>query len=290
MNILHSLALAILAIGAAHAEEITFVASGQVKWASDPNDPSLQGVFTNAVGVGDDVRIFYTFESTTPASLSDSHFAQYPAIKNIRVEVSENVWTLVPCAECNDNNRIIVFNDNFQDDSRFWDVYQAVGTNQRPQGGFRMILLNLDQAAATAPVLALSSTDLPLAPPDPNAFADAGFMLLSSDGVTAIDISGTITALRKVSPKTPAELLVDLAQAVVAMNVQAGISNSLDAKLDNAIAALDRAKEGDRNMASSMLYSFINEVNAQRGKKLTSGQADQLAAEALAIIDALSQT
>jgi hypothetical protein len=279
-----TLVIAVLTINPAHAEEITFVASGYVRWAPDPY---LQGVFTNPVAVGDGVRIFYTFESTTPALFSGGNFAQYPAITTIRVEVSGNIWTLVPCTTCNDSHNIIVFNDNYQDDNRYWDVYQAVGANQLPEGRWRQIVLGFNQATENAPVLALTSTLLPLVPPDPSAFVDHNFSFMSGDGQNAVQIDGEILTLRKVSPKMPAELLVDLAQVVVAMNVQAGISNSLDAKLDNAIAALDRAKEGNRNMAISLVNAFISEVNAQRGKKLTIEQADQLAAEAAAIIDAL---
>jgi hypothetical protein len=66
-------------------------------------------------------------------------------------------------------------------------------------------------------------------------------------------------------------------------------TNSLDAKLDNAIAALDDSRRGDNPSAANTLSSFVNEVEAQRGRKLTNGQADQLADSANCIIQQLTQ-
>jgi uncharacterized protein len=64
--------------------------------------------------------------------------------------------------------------------------------------------------------------------------------------------------------------LCALAQRVVA---KSGIANSLCAKLDNAAAARNR---GDLKAAQNMLKAFANEVNAQRGKAITTEDADLL--------------
>lgn len=64
--------------------------------------------------------------------------------------------------------------------------------------------------------------------------------------------------------------LCALAQRVVA---KSGIANSLCAKLDNAAAARSR---GDLKAAQNMLKAFTNEVNAQRGKAITTEDADLL--------------
>jgi predicted extracellular nuclease len=65
-------------------------------------------------------------------------------------------------------------------------------------------------------------------------------------------------------------ILCALAQRVVA---KSGIANSLCAKLDNAAAARNR---GDLKAAQNMLKAFANEVNAQRGKAITTEDADLL--------------
>lgn len=79
-----------------------------------------------------------------------------------------------------------------------------------------------------------------------------------------------------------------LAQKVVSLNLQKGISNSLDAKLDSALNTLDDLNEKNDNAAINALQAFINAVNAQRGKELTETEADELIAAAQDIIDQIS--
>jgi predicted extracellular nuclease len=64
--------------------------------------------------------------------------------------------------------------------------------------------------------------------------------------------------------------LCALAQRVV---TKTGVANSLCAKLDNAAAARNR---GDLKAAQNILKAFMNEVNAQRGKAITTDDADLL--------------
>jgi len=61
-----------------------------------------------------------------------------------------------------------------------------------------------------------------------------------------------------------------------------GLEKSLISKLDGAISALEK---GQDNAAINKLNAFINEVDAQRGKKITEEQADDLIAEAQRIIN-----
>jgi FIMAH domain-containing protein len=75
-----------------------------------------------------------------------------------------------------------------------------------------------------------------------------------------------------------------LIQVVTNLNKKQGITNSLDAKLQNAQAALTSAKAGQRQNAINQLQAFINEVNAQRGKALSIVQADLLVKMASEII------
>ncbi len=68
------------------------------------------------------------------------------------------------------------------------------------------------------------------------------------------------------------------------MNLHKGIENSLISKLRGAKAALER---GQQHVAINKLNAFINQVKAQRGKKVTEDQADELIAYANGIISAL---
>jgi len=76
---------------------------------------------------------------------------------------------------------------------------------------------------------------------------------------------------------------------VASFNLQQGLDNSFDAKLSNLQAALDASNAGQRNNAINMIQAFLNEVDAQRGKKLTNEQADSLVAAANRILMILLQ-
>ena len=78
----------------------------------------------------------------------------------------------------------------------------------------------------------------------------------------------------------PLAAIEELALAVVEMNLQNGIENSFDSKLDAALNALADANVNNDAAACNSLSAFINAVEAQRGSKLTSVQADQLVAAA----------
>jgi hypothetical protein len=86
----------------------------------------------------------------------------------------------------------------------------------------------------------------------------------------------------------PVELLRQLTQNVIALNLQQGIENSLDSKLDAALHALDDINENNDVAAINTLEAFINAVEAQRGIKIPEADADALIADALQIIDLLS--
>ena len=84
---------------------------------------------------------------------------------------------------------------------------------------------------------------------------------------------------------SPSKLIERLIEDVKHMNLQQGIDNSLDAKLEATLAALEALNAEQRNDAVNKLSAFINEVEAQRGKKITQEHADYLASEAQRIID-----
>ena len=85
----------------------------------------------------------------------------------------------------------------------------------------------------------------------------------------------------------PVELIANLIDDVVDLNLQKGISNSFDAKLDAVVQALSDANTDNDVAAINALEAFILGVEAQRGKELTDAEADALIAAAQAIIDLL---
>jgi hypothetical protein len=82
-------------------------------------------------------------------------------------------------------------------------------------------------------------------------------------------------------------MIQELTETVIDLNLQQGISNSLDAKLGAALAALDDVNNNNDVAAINTLNAFINAVEAQRGNKISNEDADALIATAQAIIDKL---
>jgi parallel beta-helix repeat protein len=89
-------------------------------------------------------------------------------------------------------------------------------------------------------------------------------------------------------PPTPEGAILNLIDTVEAMNLQQGIDNSLDAKLDAAANALDDVNQNNDVAAINSLNAFKNAVETQRGDKITNEQADTLIGKANYIIALLS--
>ncbi len=85
----------------------------------------------------------------------------------------------------------------------------------------------------------------------------------------------------------PTALLELLIQQVLALNLQQGIENSLDAKIDAAIQALDDLNANNDVAACNALQAFINAVDAQGGNQITQVDADALIAAVQEIMVAL---
>ena len=85
----------------------------------------------------------------------------------------------------------------------------------------------------------------------------------------------------------PTLLMSQLRATVVGYNLQQGLSNSLDTKLGLVEQALVAANTGNRADAANKLQAFNNEVEAQRGEKLTDAQANELVAQVTVILSLL---
>jgi hypothetical protein len=79
---------------------------------------------------------------------------------------------------------------------------------------------------------------------------------------------------------SPAERVTELSATVAALGLPHGAANALDATLRAALHALDA---GDIAGACDALGAFINQVNAQAGKRIPAGNAATLIEEAASI-------
>jgi len=84
---------------------------------------------------------------------------------------------------------------------------------------------------------------------------------------------------------TPEQRLQDLIDFVLGLDLHHGIENALKVKLDAAIAAL---AAGDIAGAMSDLGAFVNQVQAQAGKKISDADAAELIARAEEILALLA--
>lgn len=80
----------------------------------------------------------------------------------------------------------------------------------------------------------------------------------------------------------PIEAIEDVIEDVEALNLPQGIETSVLSKLDSATNALEKDKT---TAAANILNACINQIEAQRGKKLTNEEADSLIAAIEQIIN-----
>ncbi|MCK5559962.1 MAG: VCBS repeat-containing protein, partial [Thermoplasmata archaeon] len=74
-------------------------------------------------------------------------------------------------------------------------------------------------------------------------------------------------------PKDPVTLIENLINDIEDMDLPKGIENSLVSKLENALKSLEKENYG---AAINQMNAFINEVEAQSGKKIPEDEAVEL--------------
>jgi hypothetical protein len=103
--------------------------------------------------------------------------------------------------------------------------------------------------------------------------------------VTATDLAGnSVTGSFTIAVLTPAQATASTVTTIQNMNIQQGIANSLVSQLQSALTSINAGKN---TQAANQLDAFINHVQAQSGKHLTTSQANQLIADAQNIINSL---
>ncbi|PYR47484.1 MAG: hypothetical protein DMF89_18760, partial [Acidobacteria bacterium] len=99
----------------------------------------------------------------------------------------------------------------------------------------------------------------------------------STVNCTATDgAANTATGSFQVLVQAAAAQVANLIVTAQNFNLAQGISDSLDAKLQNILSALNAAQGGSVTNTCNKLSAFINETQAQSGNKLTVDQAGQL--------------
>jgi hypothetical protein len=101
---------------------------------------------------------------------------------------------------------------------------------------------------------------------------DTGRIVYIKAGIDAFDAFAFTFQVPHVSGNTQ-DRLNDLIALIRSFNLPSGTANSLIRKLQNAIDAINAS---DPATACSLLTAFINECQAQSGKKLTPPQSAQL--------------
>jgi hypothetical protein len=282
-----TLTLSVMGINQVDAEEVTFEFTATVTRASD--SAALTGL-----QVGDQISGYYTFDDTdpgAPSSTGDPAVFVYQPILDATVFLGQVTLSGLDPTGRFYTNRIVVGDERLLSNGAGEDIYDvtfagfASGVEcetTEPTAAATFIL------RADAPSNFIASTDLPKLPPD-IALADRfNWVSVSTcrESSDRVSIEGVLTGLTLQSPQG---LLEELAALVTEINASAGISKSLDTKLDAALIALDDTNENNDGAALQSMYAFCNSTEAQRGKKLTDEEADVLIEAANSIIAAIDE-
>lgn len=90
------------------------------------------------------------------------------------------------------------------------------------------------------------------------------------------------------SPPDPVALIEQLTSDVASLDLQFGLDNSLQVKLDSALKLLATNSQ-DQVAVSRKLEALIHEIEAQREKTISAADADELAAEVQHAIDLIQE-
>ena len=139
-----------------------------------------------------------------------------------------------------------------------------------------------DLLAAAGVTVGAPRLRAPMGMSDDGAVIAGDSLLRTASGTGFINQFGSfVSVLQAQHEATPAELIGALTDKVNGLNLPKGIPTALNSKLQSALAAVT---VGDNATALAALNNFIDQVKAQRGKKIPVAAADQLIADALAII------
>lgn len=283
-----TLAISLLGVASAAAEQVTMAFEGQVGFISPVTWTDFE--------IGDSMQLIYTFDTAVQDIDPSDEIGIYPgAVIGVQFRVGGVVASLasgmaaqIVVIDSPPLTRGIVTGDAYSiEDVYFADLPGTVKPNTYQQS---ILLLNsaFDGTVFTDDSLPVNAVDLA-------GFLDGSegdvahirmeFVDTSDDKFNGHVFSGSLVLLAEGAPEEIAgDVIEDLIQDVLNLNLQQGISNALDGKLDAALQLLDDVNGNNDAAALNTLYAFIASVEAQRGKKLTDEQADELIAQANLII------
>jgi len=108
-----------------------------------------------------------------------------------------------------------------------------------------------------------------------------GIQYLFENGYLPVSVNGIPNPVSQALSESVTQLISDISK----MNLPQGTANSLTAKLNSALSSLSSHQN---NVAKAHLNSFISEVDAQSGKKITTDQANELVSAAQNIINSIT--
>jgi hypothetical protein len=119
-------------------------------------------------------------------------------------------------------------------------------------------------------------------PNDPTPVHDS--LLFGINGAIAVEDIDFIDSTLEVTAPTPTDLLNDLRSDLESLELDRGVRNALDARLQGALQSLTSDNANTRQDGINKLNAFISYVDAQRGKKIGDADADFLIDAATTII------
>jgi hypothetical protein len=241
-----------------------------------------QGYLGGSVQNGDTFYGTYTFDPTVPDRDTDVRNGKYQFDSPTQFSMTINIGALELTTESDvfpETGWIWVLNTNTRDWYRVrLDSPALIASTLQCSNPTHSVYFTLN-----GPTWIFWSDNLPTIPPDLsdftfyNLFAFHGFCETSSN---TYSFGGYLTDLYIEA----APVVSDIVDYVLEINVSEGVSNSLDAKLDTALQALDDLNQNNDVAAINALNAFINSVSAQSGNQISTEDADALIALAQAVI------
>jgi hypothetical protein len=275
------LALILLAPWCASAEPVTVYYSAEVT-----------GIFQDPGGFFDAVNV-------VPGAKITGSFVYDSATTNFDSFVNQDRWTYLDFAVTGlpgeftpDFISASTVIGDIPPEDIFDDWLLRATWDLLPQGaiGFRLREPDLGYQTTdpSAPGFVGEGSGHPIIVPDPLSLITEGsiaYVIFDDAGV--VQIGGAFLAAQLSLDPFVEDQIENIADTVMDLNINNGIANSLDAKLDSVLRALDDVNESNDVAAVNSLVAFINSVEAQRGSKLEEADACNLIQAADSIIVSL---
>lgn len=270
------LALILLSPWVASAEEVTVYFSGEVNFITQ----DTAGLFAGAgVVPGAKVTGSFVYDTTTSNLSADTATGDVWPYLDFSVDSLPEEFT--PIA--------ITARDPLNDDDRWlvnatWDALPGgvIGFEAVGDLGFQ----TSDSTASGYVGLGLGHETIIVFPPLTGGGIFGGgivYGFVDTESQFQFGLAGVGPVQFSFDPFVE-DLVGNIVEIVMDLNVNNGIMNSLDSKLDTVLQALDDVNEINDVAAINSLNAFINAVEAQRGKKLEEADACSLIEAADSII------